>query len=65
MTKSKASKRVKEDELYSSKNHSKDVKYRIRIQEELEAEKEIKDYEHQPVSDQIPSSSETTPGRPL
>lgn len=35
----------KTDDSGLSKNHSKDVKYRIRIQEEHEAEQEIKEYE--------------------
>lgn len=35
----------KEDDSLLSKNHAKNIKYRLRVQEEQEAEEEIKDYE--------------------
>ena len=36
--------RKNEDSAGLSRNHSKDVKYRKRVQEEKEAEQEIKEY---------------------
>ena len=43
-TKKKTLSRKKENDSGLSLNHSKDVKYRKRVQEEKEAEEEIKDY---------------------
>ena len=43
-TKKNVPSRKNEDSSGLSRNHSKDVKYRKRVQEEKEAEEEIKDY---------------------
>ena len=43
-TKKNVPSRKNEDSAGLSRNHSKDVKYRKRVQEEKEAEEEIKDY---------------------
>ena len=43
-TKKNVPSRKNEDSSRLSRNHSKDVKYRKRVQEEKEAEEEIKDY---------------------
>lgn len=43
-TKKKPLSRKKENDSGLSLNHSKDVKYRKRVQEEKEAEQEIKEY---------------------
>lgn len=43
-TKKHTPSRKNEDAAGLSRNHSKDVKYRKRVQEEKEAEEEIKDY---------------------
>lgn len=37
----------KEDEVFTSKNHSKSVRFRIRIQQQKEAEQEIHDFKKQ------------------
>jgi len=49
-TKKDSPENKKEDTSLLSKNHSKSVRFRIRVQEEKEAEQEIKEYdeEHQP-----------------
>jgi hypothetical protein len=41
----KSKKRVRDDDSPLSKNHSKSVKFRLRVQEEVEAEEEIKEYQ--------------------
>jgi hypothetical protein len=41
----KTNKRELDDDSYLSKNHSKSVRFRLRVQEEAEAEEEIKDYQ--------------------
>lgn len=43
-TKKQTPSRKNEDSSGLSRNHSKDVKYRKRVQEEKEAEQEIKEY---------------------
>lgn len=40
-------KKNKEDDSGLSRNHSKSIRYRLRIQQDLEAAKEIEDYEHE------------------
>lgn len=42
--KSRSKKLDKQDESGLSKNHSKSVRYRLRVQQEQEAENEIKEY---------------------
>lgn len=41
----KSKKTEREDDSVLSKNHSKSVKFRLRVQQEEEAEKEIKEYQ--------------------
>lgn len=44
-TKKDSPERKKKDESGFSKNHSKSVRFRIRVQEEKEAEQAIKEYD--------------------
>lgn len=37
----------KEDKVFTSKNHSKSVRFRIRLQQQKEAEQEIHDFKKQ------------------
>lgn len=47
MTKTKKNipEKKREDEAFLSKNHSKSVRFRLRVQEEKEADNEIKEHE--------------------
>lgn len=44
-TKKQNPEKQRENESVLSRNHAKDVRYRIRVQQEKEAKEEIKDYE--------------------